>query len=339
EGIAIRNPLVAQIKKDYEKLFLIVRQAVKDTVAEPSVPDEEIGFLVMHFGASLERLKQFPRHVRALLVCTSGIGSSKLLEVRINKELPQIDLIGRASWFEASRYPEDQYDLIISTVDLPVESDRYIKISPLLTAEEAVKLRTYIQTITLNRLPSVRQESSLSSDALERLRRMSRYSAIILYILDQFECYREDIPPDEFHLKGILSRLCARLRRRSAIDRIEPIVNQLLERESYGSQIIPDTKLALFHTRSEFVPRPVLCLFTLDQPLLLDDQKPVHQILLMLAPLKLSSDSLEVLSEISSMLLSSELIHLLEQGDKASIQQFFSHELEAFLQNKMEWSD
>lgn len=103
----------------------------------------------MHFGAAIERSKQFPWKVRAVLVCTSGIGSSKLLAVRIHKELPQIELIGHLSWYEAVRLPADDYDLIISTVNLPLASDRYIKISPLLTEDEATKLRAFIHDITL----------------------------------------------------------------------------------------------------------------------------------------------------------------------------------------------
>lgn len=149
EGTRIRNPLLGPIRRDYEYLFNILRAAVEDMQLELTIPDEEIGFLVMHFGASAERLNQLRRNVRAILVCASGLSSSRLLATRLTKEMPQIEILGNISWYEAARLPDEDYDLIISTIDLPIDKERYIKISPLLTAEEIEKLLNYIQNTTL----------------------------------------------------------------------------------------------------------------------------------------------------------------------------------------------
>ncbi|UUZ81840.1 PRD domain-containing protein [Paenibacillus sp. P26] len=130
DGLRIRNPLLEQIHRDYSGLFGVVREAADAALPELEVPDEEVGFLVMHFGASLERLKRLRRHVRAVVVCTSGIGSSKMLQIRLQKESPQVEIVDRASWYEASRIPEDNYDFIISTIDLPLEPSQYMKVSP-----------------------------------------------------------------------------------------------------------------------------------------------------------------------------------------------------------------
>ncbi|WP_405080337.1 BglG family transcription antiterminator [Paenibacillus chitinolyticus] len=343
DGTVIRNPLLTQIRKKYESLFDLVRQAMTRTYPDLAVPDEEIGFLVLHFGVSLERAKEFPRNVRALLVCTSGIGSSKMLAVRINKELPQIELIGRASWFEASRYPEDQYDLIISTVDLPVDPSRYIKLSPLLTKDETEKLRTFIQTITLKETAQVSRtgDAAHDSDMLLRLRNVKKYAEEIIHLIEHFEVYAEEIPPGGTDLRSVLYRLCGRAELQGGLTDVEPVVQQLIDREAQGSQLLSDTELALFHTRSTAVPRPYLSLFRLSEPLYLKsdsgEEQPVHHILFMLAPREISKESLEILSEISGLLLSPELISLLQAGDKDPIKQFFSRELEQFLQLKMEW--
>ncbi len=160
EDHPVRNPLLAQTRKDYAYLFGIIREAADEILTGIDVPDEEIGFLVMHFGASMERLKQFRRNVRAILVCTSGIGSSQMLAVRLARKLPQIDIIGRSSWFEAVRIPEEEYDLIISTVDLPLEPDQYIKLTPLLTEEETERLRHFINEVTLKKKNKRRSRSA-----------------------------------------------------------------------------------------------------------------------------------------------------------------------------------
>jgi mannitol operon transcriptional antiterminator len=337
EGATIRNPLLSQIKKDYEALFEAIRLAVNETIIGISVPDEEIGFLVMHFGASQERQKQFRRNVRAILVCTSGIGTSKMLAVRLTKELPQIDIIGHASWFEAARIPEAEYDLIISTVDLPLDEEQYIKLSPLLTKEDAERLRLFIQNVTLQKNNEASNQEDVlheSHSTTNRLHRIQQYVNEIVRIIEQFAVYRLEQSFDS--LQETLCVICGIARQSEFIDDVDPIVQLLLERERLSSQVIPDTGLALFHIRSDQVRVPSFTLFRLKEDLLLDQLTPsgIRQVLLMLGPRELSKESLEVLSEISSLLLIPEMVELLKTGTQHEIKQFLSQELAAFLENK-----
>ncbi|HUC91052.1 MAG TPA: BglG family transcription antiterminator [Paenibacillus sp.] len=344
-GDSIRNPLLAQIKRDYASLFTIVREGVDETMPTLAVPDEEIGYIVMHFGASVERLSQFPRNVRALLVCTSGIGSSKLLAVRINKELPQIDLIGHHSWYEASRLPKDRYDLIISTVDLPLGPDRYVKLSPLLTREEAEKLRVHIQDITLKNLPDEAVASVPSPVSLDRLKRLKSYTDEVVRLLDGFGVYPVPAAPGEADLNHVVNAMLAVVAESGKLSSAETVAGQLLLRERQGSQWIPDTELALFHTRSDQVREPYLSLFRLPTRLRFgqddwDAMAPaISHILLMLGPKRLGKESLEVLSEISAMLLLPEMIDLLRRADAEAIKTFLSQQLEQYIKNKMDWRD
>lgn len=335
-GETIRNPLLQQIKKDYAPLFAAVREGADETIREIDVPDEEIGYLVMHFGASIERWKMFPRSVRALLVCTSGIGSSKLLAVRINKEFPQIELLGHYSWYEAARIPQDRYDLIVSTVDLPVEPDRYIKLSPLLTQEEAEKLRGFIRQVAAGPLPEPSAASSNAPEGpLERLKRLNAYTSEIVQLLDQFEVHSINAGTKSRDLRAVLRAILGKVTPTGNVREPELIVQQLIERENSGTQLIADTGTALFHTRSEGVTKPVLSLFRLASPLPLGaGAEAARQILLMLAPRDLSRPGLEVLSEISAMLLLPELIRLLEEADAEEIKAFVSQELEDFMRQK-----
>jgi mannitol operon transcriptional antiterminator len=82
----------------------------------------------------------------------------------------------------------------------------------------------------------------------------------------------------------------------------------------------------------------MLSTFRLSAPLTLDPEHPVEvsQIVLMLGPLELSRESLEVLSEISALLLLPQLISLLETGSALEIKQFLSKELLHFYINKTE---
>ncbi|MGO4376613.1 PTS sugar transporter subunit IIA, partial [Paenibacillus sp. MCAF20] len=100
----------------------------------------------------------------------------------------------------------------------------------------------------------------------------------------------------------------------------EKIAAQLLAREQQGSLVIPDTELALIHTRSEWLQEPLLALYRYDQSLLLNDDETIKDksSLEVLSEISLDKSSLEVLSEISAMLLLPEMIAILENGDKVS---------------------
>ncbi|MRN52235.1 BglG family transcription antiterminator [Paenibacillus monticola] len=337
EGTRIRNPLLGPIRRDYEYLFNIVRAAVEDLQMEPEIPDEEIGFLVMHFGASVERLNQLRRNVRAILVCASGLSSSRLLATRLTKEMPQIVILRNISWYEAARLPEDTYDLIISTIDLPLDKDRYIKISPLLSAEEIEKLLNYIQNTTLSdRKISSPGEPDKSVREEAALDRMKSHQSILNEMVSLLERFRfHPLDNSGMSLRTTLSEMLDMLSGSGVIGDADILLERLLERERMASQVIPDTRLALFHTRSSHIHMSSLTLYRLRQPVHLEGNTEVRVILLMLAPRKLSKESLEVLSEISALLLNSELVKLLEERTESEIRRYLSSELLRFFENKI----
>ncbi|APO47297.1 transcriptional antiterminator [Paenibacillus xylanexedens] len=333
----IRNPLLQQIRKDYDSLFEEVKQSVHQAWPGTEVPDEEIGFLVMHFGASIERLRALKREIRAIIVCTSGIGSSRMLSSRLSKEIPEIRIMDSVSWYEAARMPTDQYDLVLSTVDLPMDEHQYYKVSPLLTAEESERLRHFIRTTTLQQQHNKPRETEVQTT--------SRYSdpdgmeAIlveIVRIIGKFQVYPLDNQDIGFY-KTVYA-MCNVLHGSGVLKEPEEVAKRLEAREAVGSQKIPGTRLALFHTRSEGIYRPSISLFQLTEPLLRtpDDPAGVTHILLMLGPRELSKESLEVLSEISALLLQEEMITLLEKGIRDELIHYLSQELVGFYRSKTE---
>ncbi len=339
----IRNPLLSQIKKDYEDLFNIVKAAIQAIPLPYVIPDEEIGFLVMHFGAALVRIQQLSRKVRALLVCTSGIGSSKLLAVRIEKELPQIELLAHISWFEATRISEEDYDLVISTVDLPLPSDQYFKLSPLLSKDEVEKLRLFIQNITLKRIPKKnRLEDPQSTSSFRWLDNIRRYSQVIVRLIEQFEVHNHSLTLHNVQadLRPIVQHMCDLLWEKGKLSQLQPVMDRLLAREELGSQVmLPNSGLALFHTRHEAVLTPTIMLFRFDHPINSGGKydQQIEQILLMLGPNEMDRQTLEVLSEISAMLLEPSVISSLETEDEEAIKQLLSNKFSYFIQTKLDW--
>lgn len=322
KGETIRNPLLSQIKRDYESLFNVVHKCADDAWEKLLIPDEEVGYLVMHFGAAIERWKLTPGNLRVLLVCMSGIGSSKLLAVRLTKEIPQINLLGHYSWYEASRMPRNEYDLIVSTVDLPIEAERYIKLSPLLTREESEKLRAHVRGLVLSINAAIPIIPIKDDGALERLKLMNGYSSELIGILYRFQVYYRQQTGSEGDLRGLL---------RCLLDLLTPvllenkalIVDQLIERETQGS-----------------VSAPVISLYCLESPIYLgEDHSEVKLVFLMLAPVSLNKHALEDLSEISGLLLQPTFVERLEDRSEEKIKSFISRNIEAFIKNKLEWRE
>ncbi|WP_128103228.1 BglG family transcription antiterminator [Paenibacillus sp. DCT19] len=333
----IRNPLLQQIRKDYDSLFEDVKKSVYQAWPGIDVPDEEIGFLVMHFGASIERLRTLKREIRAIIVCTSGIGSSRMLSSRLTKEFPEIRIIDSVSWYEATRIPTDQYDLVLSTVDLPMDEHQYYKVSPLLTAEESEHLRHFIRTTTLQRQHNKSRETETQTPShYSDPDGMEATLIEIVRIIGKFQVYPLDNQGAGFY-KTVYA-MCNVLHGSGVLKEPEEIAKRLEEREAVGSQKIPGTTLALFHTRSEGIYRPSISLFQLTEPLLRTSADPagVTHVLLMLGPRELSKESLEVLSEISALLLQEEMITLLEKGVRDELIHYLSKELVGFYRSKTE---
>lgn len=349
EGSRIRNPLLGAIRKDYDELFGIVREAMNESVAGLEVPDEEIGFLVMHFGASMERLNQLGLNMRAILVCSSGLSSSKLLATRLAKEMPQIEVLGNVSWYEAKRLPESDYDLIISTIDLPLPEERYVKLSPLLTDEDTERLLEYVQRTVLKSRKVTPEPESTKTRAFDKVRSLSVSLNEVVSLLEQFDVrdlnnrglsLRETVSTalEEMNQRFVPPSGPARLEPKEwqlkhAISDVQAVTDRLLEREKMASQVIPGTSLALFHTRTRFVNYRSLALFRLEEPVVLDGDTEVSALLFMLAPRELSRESLEVLSEISALLLKPELVELLETGERQEIRIFLATELLVYFEN------
>lgn len=116
------NPLINTIKSNYPLAFEISLTAVKN-VFEKSIytlTEDEIGYVSLHIGASIERLFQDSVKTKnAVIVCGYGYGSSRLLEVQLNKIFHNKINVIKCLYFNQYCNKElENIDLIISTIPL-----------------------------------------------------------------------------------------------------------------------------------------------------------------------------------------------------------------------------
>lgn len=340
EGLAIRNPMLSNIKKEYAELFRNIQASVKALFPELPIPEEEIGYITMHYGAALERVKQLPKQLRAVIVCTAGIGSSKMLAVRLTKLFPQIRQIGHYSWYESARIPREKYDFIISTVDLPIESDQYIKLSPLVTDEEIEKLKHFIKHY-VHQTQLEHSQVSKAPKAQRWFEELKHHSQAAIQLMETFETLQLTLEPEIQAMHELMPALINAVAHQNRIQDSDRVIEMLLAREKQGSIVLPQSQVALLHTRDEAITSPLLAIAHLNRAVFVNQNEHVEvkHIVLMLAPRKLDKYSLDILSEISSMLLDSRFISLIQMKQEEGIRAYVSTQLEEHIKEKLDWRE
>ncbi len=150
-GMIIRNPLLEQIKTQYMTYYKWTEEAVVDIEERlgNKIPEDEIGYLTMHFGAAIESsIKRRNLVWRVIIACSTGIGSSKLLESRVGKLYKNIKIVSVRSTLSIEKAIQDEdVDFVISTVRLKQTLVPTVVVSPLLLDEDAKRIEEMLSAI------------------------------------------------------------------------------------------------------------------------------------------------------------------------------------------------
>ena len=173
-GIVISNPVNKEIKQQHPDLFKIVQKCAETVFVDIVFPTEEIGYLVLYIMAMLDRIAA--KSFSVLVVCTSGLGSSKLLTSRLEREIAEIKIKKQISLIDFYSEDIDDYDLILSTIPLYLENDQYIMVSPLLTEDDAIQIKRRIRHHRIKTLSTV-----ISKRQATRMANVPSSSLALLY--------------------------------------------------------------------------------------------------------------------------------------------------------------
>jgi len=155
-GLDLKNPMLDEIKQNYPEIYGVawMTSSVFEKYLGKKISEEEIGYIAIHIGAGIERQKK-PFNV--LVVCTSGIGTSQLLAVKLEKEYRNIEIQGIVSAGYINEHQLKDVDFIISTVNLADITKPFVIISPLFTPNDINKLDIFI-----NNLKSIEKDKEFS---------------------------------------------------------------------------------------------------------------------------------------------------------------------------------
>lgn len=340
------NPLTEEIKKKYPLLFMAVRNSMEKEFKELSFSDDEIAYVVLHFGSALV-VREENVVIKALVVCPTGIGTSKMLASRIKKEFIEIDSVDVKSIKEIHETNTERYDLIISTVRLPFLACEYILVNPLLSDEDINSIRTFLQKnveeLTQKNRYSAKSNITATSIPASRppfqqiMKEIKEVYTSIDSIFDNLRIYRES---SEIDHERIIARMVAAAEREALVSNKEAIVQKLKEREEKGGLGIPETSMALFHCRHEGVGKLLFQISHLHYPCQVKgmDGKmmEVRNLLLMLAPENLTIREQEILSLISTNLIEDkEAMMIFSSSNEEMIRKKLEDTFYEYLQNNL----
>lgn len=142
--INISNPLINDIMIKYKDVFEYVEKGIdflKNDLNIKLISNEEIGYIVLHFMASLERIQnKNKKKPKVLVVCATGIGTSKLLAIKL-KSVFDIDIVDTVSSHEVrNAISGKNIDFIVSTIEINDKDIKSITVNAFLTERDISRL-------------------------------------------------------------------------------------------------------------------------------------------------------------------------------------------------------
>ncbi len=132
--IGNHNPLADHIKQYYPLAYDITLAAISEWIKQTPyrLTHHEIGYLVIHIGVGLERHYDigYTRRPQALLLCDAGNATFRVLEARIKREYPQLQLTTLESVRDYEGLAQIAQDFVISTVKVNEKNAPVVLVAP-----------------------------------------------------------------------------------------------------------------------------------------------------------------------------------------------------------------
>ena len=320
-GERIENPQLDAVRTQYPALWDAVRRVSAEaarTLRLPPLPDEEAGFLAMHFGAVLEQCERTRRRLRAVVVCPMGMATSRFLTSQLDREFPAIavERMCPLRGLDTDALQREGVGLIISTVPLHVDFP-HVTVSAVLQEKDRILLQGAVDHFCGQ--PAV---PATGAAPAADLRYADALTSCIVGLLDSMVI--TDLPalPD----KAQLLREAARLFSRSP-QQARAIEQALARREALGDTYIPPLRIQLLHCKTDAVRGCRLGYLRLPQPLS-EAGRTLDGAVVMLAPDGPEPVWQRVMQEVSAVLIDRPaLAEAMRAGDRDRAVQLLETEL------------
>jgi mannitol operon transcriptional antiterminator len=275
----------------------------------------------MHIDVAIQRQQLILRKMKVLIICSGGIGTSKILSNKIKSLFPDIESINIGSIHDLNdAISEKKYDLILSTIPMSSkENNNIIEVSPFMTQENIEKVSNFIFNLKVNNqnkfndMQGMDNENEISSD---------EYS-IADSIVKNFQLEKANVST----FPELINYICDDISEKGFVKDKKVVRDLIFQREEKGNVVVPGTNVALIHTRSDELITPIVGVYRLHEPLSMASvgfsNEDVNTFLVMLARSSESHYILQLLGKVSVALIENEeFIDILKLGNIKDIRDY-----------------
>ncbi|GMA97929.1 BglG family transcription antiterminator [Pelosinus sp. IPA-1] len=293
-GLTLKNPILHEIKENYPEVYgaAWMTSIVFEKYVGCRVNEEEIGYIALHIGAAMERSK---KAFKALVVCTSGIGTSQLLAARLGRCFRDIEIKNILSVADLQEDITHDVDFIISTVPLSrgTVNRPVIHISPLLVQKDIKKLETFINEFNTREI---------------------NYNGGILMLINENLITLDIEATDK---ADVIRQMALLAEKAGKISSLDEFIQDVLERENNFSTGVGNG-IAIPHGKSKAVKEAMFVFGKIRQGIDWGshDGSLVNLIFLLGVPAEnLNNVHLRILSQLSMKLMDEDFIEILNNAD------------------------
>lgn len=328
-GMQIQNPVLEDIRSHYPEIYARCEKVaeVLQRNTGKKVPKEEIGYLTVHFGAALVRLEERKEKIRKVtigVVCSSGIGISRLMSSKLLKAFRDRVTVTAYGKNDITPFVASKVDFFVSSIPMEQMETPVLFVNPLLNAEDMQKIQQMVYQY--ERIPLKQKEEDVFSRQLEEINLVAAQIRTVIKYLDFFKV------DNGITFEELLIAVGERMSPYS--DRRDLIREDILRREQIATQVFAELGFALLHACTKGVVRPefAVCM-TRDLDVYKDSYfKGIRFVFVMLVPedenLKVNR---EIMGYISSMLIEDcEFLDIAARGNQEEIRFAVSRNLKKY---------
>ncbi len=113
--------MLDHVKSNYPLAFQagVIGAKLIESKLNIAIPEAEMGYLAIHIGAAIERQRMNTRSKRCLVVCTSGVGSARLLKYKLQSTFgSRLEVAGTTEYYKLQQVPLHDIDFVVSTIPI-----------------------------------------------------------------------------------------------------------------------------------------------------------------------------------------------------------------------------
>lgn len=291
QNIHIKNPFVYQIKQEFSLIFNLIWILLREYEEKWNITfnEDEIGFLTIHFQSALERKKESKK---ILVVCPTGIATSELLANRLSNILPSISTIEIASMKEVQEIDLKSIDLIVSTIDLGIESNKIIVVSPLLNEYDRGNISRFF-----NENLKIHEDQAAKEN---------RFPYLSKYIKKDYIFINQNFDNKE----ELFIRVGKTLKDNNVVS--DGFIDSLIKREELGGTDLP-TGIAIPHGNPKYVNETNITIITSNKSIKWNEQNIKIIVIISIAEKDVKSIK-NILSDVYSIVNNKQLLNELDNA-------------------------